>query len=67
MGDIFPGELLIGTGKRNHGTGNALQGRGLIRPRSLRDDWLEGIPHSFANSTKAAVQLVTNHVMAGKE
>lgn len=38
---------------------------GLMRSRSLRDDWLEGIPHSFATQQRQ-FNFVTNHVMAGK-
>ncbi len=39
---------------------------GLMRSRSLRDDWLEGIPHSFCKLDKRQFNFVTNYVMAGK-
>ena len=66
MGDVFPGVLLIGAGKGDHGTGNAFR-EGLMRSRSLRDDWLEGIPHSFANSTKGSSTLSPVTLWRAKE
>ncbi len=39
---------------------------GLMRSRSLRDDWLEGIPHQFYELDKRQLNFVTSHVMAGK-
>lgn len=38
---------------------------GLMRSRSLRDDWLEGIPHSLQTQQRQ-FNFVTNHVVAGK-
>ncbi len=64
MGDIFPGVLLIGTGKQI--TVPAMRFReGLMRSRSLRMTGLK-VYHTVLQTRQKAVQLVTNYVMAGK-
>ncbi len=64
MGDVFPGVLLIGTGKRI--TVPAMRFReGLMRSRSLRMTGLK-VYHTVLQTQQRQFNFVTNHVMAGK-